>query len=254
MLAVRETPLHTGHLRTMTALSEMGAIIAPPVPAFYAKPQILDEMIDHTLGRLLDLFGLDTGTVRRWGEPTAGKRRSQRSRKPRPARSAGAAPVPLRRETIEPRRAEHQRRGSARRLASAIAARSPAAARRVADAAASRSCTRRSAASSSASTRRRSAWISASGSSLSCRRSRRSGDDDLAVERRDRGLRAASSPAASSRRPSQTASHSPNRIRLTSRPAGPAGRSAPRRRRAARRASAKTARTPRRPSSIGCHC
>ena len=68
VLAVRETPLHTGHLRTMTALSEMGAIVAPPVPALYAKPQSLDEMIDHSLGRLLDLFGLDSGTVRRWGE------------------------------------------------------------------------------------------------------------------------------------------------------------------------------------------
>jgi 4-hydroxy-3-polyprenylbenzoate decarboxylase len=73
VLLVRETPLHTGHLRTMTALSEMGAVIAPPVPAFYAKPQSLDDMIDHTLGRVLDLFGLDTGTVRRWGEaPAAG--------------------------------------------------------------------------------------------------------------------------------------------------------------------------------------
>jgi flavin prenyltransferase len=69
VLLVRETPLHTGHLRTMAALSEMGAIIAPPVPAFYAKPQTLDEMIDQTLGRVLDLFGLDAGVVRRWGEP-----------------------------------------------------------------------------------------------------------------------------------------------------------------------------------------
>jgi flavin prenyltransferase len=68
VLAVRETPLHLGHLRTMTTLAEMGAVIAPPVPAFYAKPRTLDEMIDHTLGRLLDLFGLDTGSVRRWGE------------------------------------------------------------------------------------------------------------------------------------------------------------------------------------------
>jgi 4-hydroxy-3-polyprenylbenzoate decarboxylase len=68
VLSVRETPLHTGHLRTMTALAEMGAVIAPPVPAFYAKPKTLDEMIDHSLGRLLDLFGLDSGTVRRWGE------------------------------------------------------------------------------------------------------------------------------------------------------------------------------------------
>jgi flavin prenyltransferase len=69
VLAVRETPLHTGHLRTMTQLSEIGAIIAPPVPALYAKPQTINEMIDHSLGRLLDLFGLDSGTVRRWGEP-----------------------------------------------------------------------------------------------------------------------------------------------------------------------------------------
>jgi len=68
VLLVRETPLHTGHLRTMTALSEMGAVIAPPVPAFYAKPQSIAEMIDQTLGRALDLFGLDAGTVKRWGE------------------------------------------------------------------------------------------------------------------------------------------------------------------------------------------
>jgi 4-hydroxy-3-polyprenylbenzoate decarboxylase len=83
VLLVRETPLHTGHLRTMTALSEMGAVIAPPVPAFYAKPQSLAEMIDQTLGRVLDLFGLDAGTVKRWGEGAetippapAGKRRA----------------------------------------------------------------------------------------------------------------------------------------------------------------------------------
>ncbi len=71
VLLVRETPLHTGHLRTMTALSEMGAVIAPPVPAFYAKPLSLAEMIDQTLGRVLDLFGLETGRVRRWGEAAA---------------------------------------------------------------------------------------------------------------------------------------------------------------------------------------
>ncbi|MBV9551573.1 MAG: UbiX family flavin prenyltransferase [Alphaproteobacteria bacterium] len=68
VLAVRETPLHSGHLRTMAALSDMGAVIAPPVPAFYAKPATIDQMVDHTLGRLLDLFGLDSGTVCRWGE------------------------------------------------------------------------------------------------------------------------------------------------------------------------------------------
>lgn len=68
VLMIRETPLHTGHLQTMTALSQMGAVIAPPVPAFYAKPQTISEMIDQSLGRVLDLFGLDSGTVRRWGE------------------------------------------------------------------------------------------------------------------------------------------------------------------------------------------
>ena len=74
VLLVRETPLHTGHLRTMTRLSEMGAVIAPPVPAFYARPATIAEMIDQTLGRALDLFGLDSGRVRRWGEPAAGVR------------------------------------------------------------------------------------------------------------------------------------------------------------------------------------
>src|ERR1700738_3775934 len=80
VLMVRETPLHTGHLRTMTALSEMGAVIAPPVPAFYAKPQSLDEMIDHTVGRGVDLFGLETGGVKRWGQPSAGENRPPRSK------------------------------------------------------------------------------------------------------------------------------------------------------------------------------
>jgi 4-hydroxy-3-polyprenylbenzoate decarboxylase len=68
VLMLRETPLHTGHLRSMLALSEMGAIIAPPVPGFYARPESLEDMVDHTLGRVLDLFGLEAGTVKRWGE------------------------------------------------------------------------------------------------------------------------------------------------------------------------------------------
>ncbi len=68
VLMLRETPLHTGHLRSLLALSEMGAVIAPPVPGFYAKPASLDEMVDHTVGRVLDLFGLEAGTVKRWGE------------------------------------------------------------------------------------------------------------------------------------------------------------------------------------------
>lgn len=71
VLMVRETPLHLGHLRTMTALAEMGAVIAPPVPAFYAKPRSIDDLVDHSVGRVLDLFGIDTGTLNRWGEPDA---------------------------------------------------------------------------------------------------------------------------------------------------------------------------------------
>lgn len=66
VLLVRETPLHAIHLRNMTTLAEIGAIIAPPVPAFYNRPQTLDDIIDHTVGRVLDLFDFDTGRVKRW--------------------------------------------------------------------------------------------------------------------------------------------------------------------------------------------
>ena len=66
VLLARETPLHTVHLRNMVTLSEMGAIIAPPAPAFYAKPESIADMVDHTVGRVLDLFDLDTGKVHRW--------------------------------------------------------------------------------------------------------------------------------------------------------------------------------------------
>ncbi|KWV49320.1 hypothetical protein AS156_16435 [Bradyrhizobium macuxiense] len=68
VLMVRETPLHAGHLRTMTALSEMGVVIAPPVPAFYARPRSIEDMVDQTVGRVLDLFDIDVGIVHRWGE------------------------------------------------------------------------------------------------------------------------------------------------------------------------------------------
>ena len=66
VLAVRETPLHVGHLRTMTTLAEIGAIVAPIVPAFYNKPKTVDDIINHTVGRLLDLFGIETKLVKRW--------------------------------------------------------------------------------------------------------------------------------------------------------------------------------------------
>lgn len=68
VLMLRETPLHSGHLRNMLALSDMGAVIAPPVPGFYARPQSIDDIVDQTVGRVLDLFGIETGKVRRWGE------------------------------------------------------------------------------------------------------------------------------------------------------------------------------------------
>jgi 4-hydroxy-3-polyprenylbenzoate decarboxylase len=78
VLMVRESPLHVGHLRTLTQAAEIGAVIAPPMPGFYARPQSLDDMVDHTVGRVLDLFDVDLGLVRRWGED----RGPGRSRKP----------------------------------------------------------------------------------------------------------------------------------------------------------------------------
>ncbi|HEX4739808.1 MAG TPA: UbiX family flavin prenyltransferase [Caulobacteraceae bacterium] len=68
VLMVRESPLHLGHLRTLVALAEMGATIVPPMPAFYAKPASVAELVDQLVGRALDLFGLDWSAVRRWGE------------------------------------------------------------------------------------------------------------------------------------------------------------------------------------------
>lgn len=76
VLAVRETPFHLGHLRTMTALTEMGATILPPVPAFYAAPHSLDDLVDHFVGRILDCFGYNWDKAQRWGDapPQQGKR------------------------------------------------------------------------------------------------------------------------------------------------------------------------------------
>jgi flavin prenyltransferase len=68
VLMLRESPLHVGHLRTLVRLAEMGAIIAPPLPAFYAQPANLAEMVDQSVGRCLDLFGLSWSGVKRWGE------------------------------------------------------------------------------------------------------------------------------------------------------------------------------------------
>lgn len=66
VLMTRETPLHLGHLRNMTSVTEMGGIIAPPVPAFYSRPKSLEEMVNHTIGRVLDMFDMEHGLVKRW--------------------------------------------------------------------------------------------------------------------------------------------------------------------------------------------
>lgn len=66
VLMLRETPLHLGHIRNMEKVTEMGAIVAPPVPAMYALPRSIDEMVDQSLGRVLDLFGLHLEAVTRW--------------------------------------------------------------------------------------------------------------------------------------------------------------------------------------------
>ena len=75
ILVVRETPLHLGHLRTLTSLAEMGAVILPPVPAFYAAPHTISDIVDQMVGRMLDILGYDWPTVRRWGEDLAKGRR-----------------------------------------------------------------------------------------------------------------------------------------------------------------------------------
>jgi len=69
VLMVRESPLHLGHLRSMTVLAEMGAIVAPPVPAFYHKPESVDEIVNHSVDRVLDLIGLPSPDTRRWDGP-----------------------------------------------------------------------------------------------------------------------------------------------------------------------------------------
>lgn len=66
ILMVRESPFHLGHLRSMTALAEMGAIIAPPIPGFYNRPETVMDLVDHSVDRVLDLLGLPDARVRRW--------------------------------------------------------------------------------------------------------------------------------------------------------------------------------------------
>ena len=81
ILLVRETPLHLGHLRSLMQLAEMGAIILPPVPAFYAEPRTLSDVVDQMVGRVLDLLGYDWPAVKRWGEDLAKGRRNARPKR-----------------------------------------------------------------------------------------------------------------------------------------------------------------------------
>ena len=76
VLVVRETPLHAGHLRSLLAATENGAIIMPPVPAFYHRPKTIDDIVNQTVGRCLDLFDIDSGLVKRW-QPDAGAKSEQ---------------------------------------------------------------------------------------------------------------------------------------------------------------------------------
>ena len=78
ILMVRETPLHLGHLRTMATLTEMGAIILPPVPAFYAEPKTISDLVDQMAGRALDLMGYDW-PMKRWGEDLPRAKRDRKS-------------------------------------------------------------------------------------------------------------------------------------------------------------------------------
>ena len=66
VMVVRETPLHVGHLRTLTALAEIGAIILPPIPGMYARPQSVDDIVKHTVGKALDQFGIANALFARW--------------------------------------------------------------------------------------------------------------------------------------------------------------------------------------------
>ncbi|MDE3195032.1 MAG: 3-octaprenyl-4-hydroxybenzoate carboxy-lyase, partial [Acidobacteriota bacterium] len=73
ILMVRESPFHLGHLRTMTALAEMGAIVAPPIPGFYNNPRTIEDLVDSSVDRALDLLGVPDGEIRRWEGPSLGR-------------------------------------------------------------------------------------------------------------------------------------------------------------------------------------
>jgi 4-hydroxy-3-polyprenylbenzoate decarboxylase len=81
VLMVRESPFHLGHLRNMTALAEMGAIIAPPVPGFYHQPQTIADLVENSVDRTLDLIGLSPSDTRRWDPPASGSGETRKGEK-----------------------------------------------------------------------------------------------------------------------------------------------------------------------------
>jgi 4-hydroxy-3-polyprenylbenzoate decarboxylase len=76
VLMVRETPLHKGHLRLMTMAADMGAHILPPIPSFYHHPKTIDDIIDQTVGKIFDYFGIAHNLFERWGEPVQSNERN----------------------------------------------------------------------------------------------------------------------------------------------------------------------------------
>lgn len=81
VLMPRETPLHVGHCRLLLQAAEMGAIVAPPMPAFYSKPRNLDDAVDHSIGRVLDLFDVESGLVKRWPGAPRHSREARRAKR-----------------------------------------------------------------------------------------------------------------------------------------------------------------------------
>ena len=81
VLMPREAPLHVGHCKLLYEASQMGAIIAPPMPAFYNQPQTIDDLVNHSVGRVLDLFDLDAGILKRWEGPNSRSDKLQRMKK-----------------------------------------------------------------------------------------------------------------------------------------------------------------------------
>jgi len=94
VLMPRESPLHTGHCKLLYEASQLGAVIAPPMPAFYSRPQTLDDLVNHSVGRILDLFDLDPGIVKRWeGPPQRIQKRPEENHRDTNAKPVDSVPA-----------------------------------------------------------------------------------------------------------------------------------------------------------------